>query len=67
MAVLVYRKEHGAWPETLAACMDKVPVDPFDGKPLRYRLTEKGFVVSSVGKTGKPQKEIAWDCVPESM
>lgn len=27
----------------------EVPVDPFDGKPLRYKSLEKGFVVYSVG------------------
>lgn len=64
LAVLIHKRENGAWPETLAACMNPAPLDPFDGKPLRYRLTEKGFTVWSVGRTGKPPKEIAWDCEP---
>lgn len=65
LAVLSYRSEHGAWPDSLAACMPQVSTDPFAaGQPLRYHTTDKGFIVSSVGKTGKPQKEIAWDFVP---
>lgn len=64
LAVLMYKKEHGTWPETLEACVKPVPTDPFDDKPLRYRVTEKGFVVSSVGKTMNTKKEIAWDFVP---
>ncbi|MEI6210545.1 MAG: hypothetical protein WCR06_02850 [bacterium] len=63
LSVLVYQKEHGQWPATLAACMAQVPTDPFDGKPLRYRMTGKGFVVSSVGKS-RSQKEIAWKYEP---
>lgn len=30
-----------------------VPEDPFDGAPLRYRRTERGFVVYSVGEDGR--------------
>jgi len=44
--------------------MKQVPTDPFDGKPLRYRVTEKGFVVSRVGKTMNTKKEIAWEYEP---
>lgn len=33
--------------------MKPVPTDPFDGKPLRYRQEGKGFVVYSIGATGK--------------
>ena len=63
LSALVYKNEHGKWPETLAACMEQVPIDPLDDKPLRYRVTEKGFVVSSVGKI-RNTKEIAWECEP---
>jgi hypothetical protein len=52
-----YRLEHGAWPESLdrlvPAEMTEVPLDPFDGKPLRYRRTAGGVVVYSVGEEGK--------------
>ena len=64
LAVLGYREGHGTWPDSLAACMATVPIDPFDGKHLRYRLTEKGFVVSSVGTTGRMKSEIAWRFEP---
>ena len=35
-----------------AKLLDKVPVDVFDGKPLRYRKTGDGVVVFSVGPAG---------------
>lgn len=40
LALELYRRETGRWPETLGALvpryMPSVPRDPFDGKPLRY-------------------------------
>jgi hypothetical protein len=36
-------------PEYLAA----IPQDPYDGKPMRYKLLEKGYVVYSVGSDGE--------------
>ena len=66
LAVLMYKKVHGTWPEALAACMDQLPLDPFNGQPLRYRLMDKGFVVSSVGMDGRARKEIAWQYEPET-
>ena len=33
--------------------MTQAPIDPFDLKPLRYRLEVRGFVVYSVGSTLK--------------
>ena len=50
LAALQHRQATGAWPASLAACMTAVPEDPFDGKPLRYRVTPQGFLVYSVGK-----------------
>jgi len=32
--------------------LDAVPKDPFDGKELRYKKLETGFVVYSIGKDG---------------
>jgi hypothetical protein len=29
--------------------LEKVPFDPFDGQPLRYKRTEKGYMVYSIG------------------
>jgi hypothetical protein len=53
-----YRKEHGRWPENMAALvtaglLKEVPTDPFDGQPLRWRRLPKGIVVYSVGPDGK--------------
>jgi hypothetical protein len=51
-----YRREHGAWPESLdklvPAQLTAVPLDPFDGRPLRYRRTEDGVMIYSVGHDG---------------
>jgi hypothetical protein len=52
-AVLVWRARQGPFPDSLEAVMNPVPVDPFDGKPLRYRREGAGFVVYAVGKDGK--------------
>jgi len=53
LAVEQYRLEHGRWPETLTALgptyLRAVPVDPFDGAPLRFRHDKEGVVVYSVG------------------
>jgi hypothetical protein len=52
-----YRREHGNWPKTLAdlvpAYLPAVPLDPFDGEPLRYRRTGGGAVIYSVGEDGR--------------
>lgn len=49
-----YRKRHGRWPESLATLtpdlLKQVPLDPYDGKPLRYRRLADGVVVYSVSK-----------------
>lgn len=47
-AVLEYRNQQGRWPNTLAEAGVQA-VDPFDGKPLRYRLEGEGFRIWSVG------------------
>jgi len=52
-AVLEYRSKHGRLPSTLDKALSPVPLDPFDLKPLRYRLEGKGFVVYSIGQTGR--------------
>ncbi len=48
----IYKKDNGAFPKSLQALVpqyiDAVPVDPFDGKPFRYK-PDKG-IVYSVGK-----------------
>ncbi|MCI0681043.1 MAG: hypothetical protein L0Y71_02975 [Gemmataceae bacterium] len=54
LAVERYRLKHGRWPATLAdlvpdGFLPEAPQDPYDGEPLRYRPTEDGVVVFSVG------------------
>jgi hypothetical protein len=49
-----YRLKHGGWPKRLddlvPAFLPKVPLDPQDGKPMRYRKWADGVVVYSVGE-----------------
>jgi hypothetical protein len=56
LALAEYRSKHGAYPKELAALVPEVlkelPVDPFSEKPLVYRLTDKGYVLYSVGPNG---------------
>jgi hypothetical protein len=56
LAVERYRLVQGAWPESLAALVPEllraVPVDPFDGLPLRFRRTKEGIVIYSIGPDG---------------
>jgi hypothetical protein len=48
-----YRQARGTWPATLADLVPTelaaVPVDPFDGQPLRLRRLADGIVIYSVG------------------
>ncbi len=56
LAVERFRLAHGELPENLNELMPQflsaVPVDPFDGHPLRYHRLEKGYVIYSVGRDG---------------
>jgi type II secretory pathway pseudopilin PulG len=76
LAIERYRLAAGKLPDTLAelipAYLDAVPKDPFDGKDLRYKKLETGFVVYSIGEDGdddggkeRPRKRTAppapWD------
>ena len=48
-----YRLTRGRWPAELAelapAFIASVPIDPFDGKPLRYSVGDDGVKIYSVG------------------
>jgi hypothetical protein len=48
-----YRRAQGRWPPSLEALVPvylaKVPGDPYDDKPLRYRQAGDGVVVYSIG------------------
>jgi hypothetical protein len=56
LAVEGYRRQHGRWPERLEGLVGKglqaIPLDPFDGKPLRYRRVADGVVIYSVSTDG---------------
>lgn len=48
-----YRLKHGRWPASLAALapefLSAVPLDPFDGQPLRLKRLPDGIVIYSIG------------------
>lgn len=52
LAAECYRQKHKKWPDSLdKLCpqdLAEVPLDPFDGEPLRYRCTEDGVVIYSI-------------------
>jgi hypothetical protein len=51
-----FRLTHGRLPKNLnefvPQFLSAVPVDPFDGQPLRYNRLAKGYVIYSVGRDG---------------
>ena len=53
IAITQWRAETGVWPDSLdelvGVSLDRVPIDRFDGEPMRYRLTEHGPLLYSVG------------------
>lgn len=51
-AILEWKATHGDFPPTLESVLTPLPIDPHDGKPLRYRREGAGFVVYSAGKAG---------------
>ncbi|MCC6949886.1 MAG: hypothetical protein IT433_00415 [Phycisphaerales bacterium] len=57
LALELYRRETGAWPQTLDALvpryMPSVPLDPFDGKPMRYSLSGGVATLYSIGADAK--------------
>ena len=72
LAIERYRLAAGKLPDTLAelipAYLDAVTKDPFDGKELRYKQLDTGFVVYSIGEDGsddggkeKPRKRSGSD------
>ena len=46
--VLLFKNKHGRLPKTLAEAGVK-DIDPFNGEPFKYRRTDAGFVIYSVG------------------
>jgi hypothetical protein len=49
-----YRREKKTWPDKIDQLCPQflaaVPLDPFDGKPLRYRRVKDGVIIYSVGQ-----------------
>src|SRR5207302_6840614 len=54
-----FRLAHGHLPESLKELvpgfLDKVPIDPYDRSPLRYRCLENGCVIYAVGRDKQGQ------------
>jgi hypothetical protein len=57
LAVERYRRRHGDWPQSLDALvpsqLKEMPLDPYDGKPLRYRPWANGVLIYAVGPDRK--------------
>jgi hypothetical protein len=56
-----YRLKHKQWPESLDALVKErllaaIPPDPMDGQSLRFRRTEEGIVIYSIGLDRKDDK-----------
>ncbi len=51
-----YRRKYGRWPEKLddlkGEFLRQVPLDPYDGRPLRYRKDGEGIVIYAIWKDG---------------
>jgi hypothetical protein len=52
-----YRQKNGTWPVSLDKFgkdyLAAVPLDPFDGQPLRYRTLDDGVMIYSVSSDGR--------------
>lgn len=53
LACKIYKNQNGRYPENLEALipdvLDAVPIDPFTGRPLIFRLQDSGVLIYSVG------------------
>ena len=61
-----FRQRHGRWPSSLAEIpkdvLAAVPLDPFDGTPLKYVRRADGVTVYSVGQDEKDDGgNVQWD------
>lgn len=81
VAVERFRLAHGHWPDRLEdlvpAYLSKLPIDPFDGQPLRFRRLKDGVIIYTIGeeqtddggvrvriKAGTPDRDVGfqlWD------
>jgi hypothetical protein len=57
IALTRYRLDHGKFPAKLADLvpeyLDAIPIDPFDGNPLRSTFKENEWTIYSIGPDGK--------------
>src|SRR5262249_56463092 len=57
LALERFRQANGRWPGALDELtrdyLDSVPLDPLDGKPLKYARRDDGVTVYSVGPDGE--------------
>ena len=69
IALLAHRADTGAFPDSLAALvpddLSGLPIDPFDGKPIKYRIRDDGhgFVLYSIAgdfQDGQGRVEHGW-------
>jgi hypothetical protein len=62
LAIERFRLASGRWPKSLEELRPKylreVPRDPFDSKPLRFRRTNEGVAVYSVGENEKDDGKV---------
>jgi hypothetical protein len=72
LAVERFRHRRGRLPASLTEIapefLEKLPADPFDGAPLRYRVLSQGYILYSVGRDGhddggreSPQRKKSYD------
>ena len=54
LALALHKKEKGKYPDLLDVLVSdylpRMQMDPFDGKPIRYQLQDKGYVLYSIGR-----------------
>ena len=51
-AILAWKVKHKTLPATLEMAMPHIPLDPFNGQPMRYQKSGNTFIIYSVGPTG---------------
>ncbi len=62
-AIFEYRFDKGFFPKQLEDAVPKPPIDPFDGKQVKYRQDDAGFTLFSVGRNhrfdgGRPDRPV---------
>jgi hypothetical protein len=65
LAASRYKAKNGAYPEKLDELVTDflpfVPIDPFDGKPIRFKKTDGKYLVYSVGRDGIDDGGVPFD------